>query len=231
VTDDRSPDHVTVSDLIPATPQERFCGSVVNHGSVQFPYPCPGCRTTNNLHDPDCRFTGRSHHEVEKAYTDLLAVLTDDESPVPEDRLRSVVTDRYGWSALHAGALARLKTDERVDETDAGLVVPPPEERRARLREPDSEPLSTIYHRGSVPGSHDNAVFAMIAYYEMVGFTWKETRELVVDWLCESGAWDRGGFEEASPEELVDKKRHVYESGYGWKEKARAAKSVIERTM
>jgi len=91
--------------------------------------------------------------------------------------------------------------------------------------------MRTIYHEGSVPGAHDNAVFAMIAYYEMVGFTWGETRDLVVDWLKETGTWDRGGFEEASPEELVDKKRHVYETGYGWKEKARAAKSVIEHSL
>jgi hypothetical protein len=197
---------------------------------VQFRYPCPGCRTTNNLHDPDCRFAGRPHHDVEKAYVDVLAVLTDDENAMPEDTLRAIVDDRYGWSALHAAALDRLRRDERVDETDRGLVVPPPEERRDRLREPDQDPLATIYHRGSVPGCHDNAVFAMIAYYEMVGFTWSETRELVVEWLRESGAWARGGFEEASPEELVDSKRHVYEAGYGWKEKAKAAKSVIDRS-
>jgi hypothetical protein len=69
----------------------------------------------------------------------------------------------------------------------------------------------------------------MIAYYEMVGLTWPETRENVVDWLRESGTWDRGGFEESSPEELVTKKRHVYEQGYGWKQAAREAKAVIER--
>jgi hypothetical protein len=69
----------------------------------------------------------------------------------------------------------------------------------------------------------------MIAWYEMVGLSWAETRERVIEWLEESGAWDRGGFEESSPAELVDKKRHVYESGYGWKEKASAAKRVIDR--
>jgi len=72
-------------------------------------------------------------------------------------------------------------------------------------------------------------VFALIAWYEMVGLSWEETRERVVRWLRESGTWDRGGFEEATPEELVDAKRHVYEQGYGWKEKARAAKAVIDR--
>jgi hypothetical protein len=71
----------------------------------------------------------------------------------------------------------------------------------------------------------------MIAWYEMVGLSWEETRTNVVEWLRESGAWDRGGFEEATPEELVDGKRHVYEAGYGWKEKAAAAKRIIDRSL
>ncbi len=196
---------------------------------MQFHYPCPGCRTTNNLHDPDCRFAGRSHSEVEKAYTDLLSVLT--RGPTPERRLRETVADRHGWDALHAGALSLLRGEDRLDETERGLELPPPEERRDRLREPDNEHLRTIYEKGSVPGAHDNAVFAMIAYYEMVGFSWEETRDLVVDWLRESETWARGGFEESTPEELLERKRHVYEAGYGWKEKARAAASVIDRSV
>lgn len=196
---------------------------------VQFAYPCPGCRTTNDLHDPDCRFAGRLHHEIERAYTDLLSVLT--RRPVPEATLRDTVDDRHDWSALHAGALSLLRGEDRLDETDAGLELPSPEERRDRLRVPDHDSLRTIYEEGSVPGAHDNAVFAMIAYYEMVGFSWPETRDLVVDWLRESDTWARGGFEESSPEELLEKKRHVYEAGYGWKEKARAAASVIDRSV
>jgi len=62
----------------------------------------------------------------------------------------------------------------------------------------------------------------------MVGLDWPETRENVIDWLHESGTWARGGFEESSPEELVDTKQHVHEEGYGWKEKAVAAKRVID---
>lgn len=195
---------------------------------VQFPYPCPGCRTTNNLHDPECRFSGRPHHEIEKAYVDLVAVLSG--GPIHRDDLPAAV--HGDWGALHAAALSALQRNDRVDEADDGrLELPPPAERRERLRVPDGDPLRTVYQKGSVPGSHDNAVFAMIAYYEMVGFSWTETRGLVVDWLKESGTWDRGGFEEASPEELVDKKRHVYEMGYGWKEKAKAAKAVIDRSV
>lgn len=195
---------------------------------MQFAYPCPGCRSTNNLHDPECRFAGRPHHEVEKAYTDVIAVLSA--RPTARDELPAAVHGE--WSALHAAALSTLETADRVDETEEGsLELPPSGQRRERLRVPDQEPMRTIYQQGSVPGAHDNAVFAMISYYEMVGFAWSETRDLVVDWLKESGTWDRGGFEEASPEELVDRKRHVYETGYGWKEKARAAKSVIDRSL
>jgi len=96
---------------------------------------------------------------------------------------------------------------------------------------PDRDPLRTIYEKGSVHGAHDNSVFALIAYYEMVGLSWEETRENVIEWLRESGTWQRGGFEEDSPEELVDAKQHVYEQGYGWKEKAKAAKAVIDRHL
>jgi hypothetical protein len=69
----------------------------------------------------------------------------------------------------------------------------------------------------------------MVAWYEMVDLSWGETREKVVSWLRDTGAWDRGGFEESSPEELVDDKRRVYDEGYGWKEAAQEAKSVIEQ--
>ncbi|MFB6301291.1 MAG: hypothetical protein ABEH78_00280 [Haloferacaceae archaeon] len=131
--------------------------------------------------------------------------------------------------ALRGAALARLKREGRVDEHDGRLRLLTAEEFREEVAEPTHEPLATLHRHGSVPGCHDNAVFAMIAWYEMVGLSWTETRERVVEWLEESGAWDRGGFEESTPAELVDKKRHVYEAGYGWKEKAQAAKRVIER--
>lgn len=194
---------------------------------MQFRYHCPGCRTTNNLHGQDCRFAGRPHHEIEKAYTDLVAALA--ERPRTETALREAV--HGNWGELHVRTLRALQADHRVRERDGRLELPPPAERREQLRVPDRDPLATVYRKGSVPGCHDNAVFALVAYYEMVGFTWPETKELVVDWLESSGAWSRGGFEEATPEELVENKRHVYETGYGWKEKARAAKAVIDRSV
>ena len=194
-------------------------------GVPRFAYPCPGCRTTTSLHDADCDFEGTEWEGVEKAYTDLLAVLTRD--VVPEEALRSTVHGE--WSGLHRAALDLLTREGRVRETAAGLELLSAEAYREAVSEPTSEPMRTIYRRGSYPGCHDNALFAVVAWYEMVGLSWEETREHAVEWLRESGAWDRGGFEEASPEALVDSKRHVYEAGYGWKEKAQAAKRVIDR--
>lgn len=192
-----------------------------------FEYPCPVCRTTSNLHDPDCRFEGTMRDEIEKAYTDILAILST--SPRTEAALREAVHGR--WSARHAAALDAMRREHRIRETETqGLELLTPAERRERVSEPEHEPMRTIYEEGSVPGSHDNALFALIAWYEMVGFSWEETRERVLEWLRESGTWARGGFEESTPEELVDGKRHVYEEGYGWKEKAQAAKRVIDRT-
>lgn len=194
--------------------------------ATQFAYPCPDCRTTSNLHDPACRFTGARRYEIEKGYTDIVAVLSRES--VTESALREAAD---AWSARHAAALDTLRREHRLRETDAGVLeLLTAEERRERVSEPQHEPMRTIYQEGSVPGAHDNAVFALIAWYEMVGFSWEETRERVVDWLLESGTWDRGGFEEATPTELVEKKRHVYDEGYGWKEKAQAAKRVIEHS-
>jgi hypothetical protein len=192
-----------------------------------FAYPCPDCRTTSNLHDPACRFDGTRRAEIEKAYTDIVAVLSADR--LTEERLQQAV--HAPWSARHAAAIDTLRREHRVVETDAGtLELLPPAARKERASEPRSDPLRTVYRQGSVPGCHDHAVFAMIAFYEMVGFSWEETRERVVAWLEESGAWDRGGFEESTPEAVVDNKRHVYESGYGWMQAAQEAKAVIDRS-
>ena len=190
-----------------------------------FAYPCPECRTTTNLHEPSCRFSAAARSDVEKAYTDIVARLTA--APTEESELYDAVDGE--WGALHRAALERLKRDERITEGNDVLRLRTSEEFREEVSEPTREPMRTIYRNGSVPGCHDNAVFAMVAWYEMVGLSWSETRENVVSWLEESGAWDRGGFEEATPAQLVDSKRHVYEAGYGWKEKAQAAKHVIER--
>jgi hypothetical protein len=191
----------------------------------QFEYPCPDCRATNSLHDADCEFEGTPWPDVEKAYTDIVARLTIE--PMAESELYDAVDGE--WGALHREALDRLQRDGRVTEANDVLRLLTAEEFREAVSEPTREPMRTLYRRGSVPGCHDNAVFAMIAWYEMVGLSWSEARENVIEWLRESGAWDRGGFEESTPEELVDAKRHVYEAGYGWKEKAEAAKRVIDR--
>lgn len=191
----------------------------------RFDYPCPGCHTTSSLHDADCRFEGTAWHDIERAYVDSLARLST--GARDEDALRRDVED---WGELHQKALSHLRRTGRVQpDANDRLELLTGEAYREQVSEPTSEPMRTLYRRGSYPGCHDNAVFAMVAWYEMVGLSWAETRENVIEWLKESGAWARGGFEERSPAELVDSKRHVYEAGYGWKEKATAAKRVIDR--
>ena len=194
----------------------------------RFSYPCPGCRTTNSLHELDCEFEGTPWPTIEKAYTDCLAVLSASPTPVAESTLRE---DIHGeWGPLHTAALRTLTAVDRVERADDGtLRLLTAAEYTELVSEPTIEPMRTIYEHGSVPGCHDNAVFAMIAWYEMVDLSWAETKANVVEWLRQSGAWDRGGFEESSPAELVENKRHVYEAGYGWKQAGREAKAVIDR--
>jgi len=194
---------------------------------ARFEYPCPDCRTRTNLHDAGCEFDGTRWTEIETAYVELLAELADgDREP---EALRSAVD----WTPLHEAALGRLRGDQRVveGEADDRLRLLTAAEYKERVTHPSMEPLATIYEKGSVPGAHDNSVFALIAFYEMVGLTWEETREQTIDWLRESGTWTRGGFEEDSPAELVDSKKHVYEQGYGWKQAGREAKAVIDRRL
>jgi hypothetical protein len=200
----------------------------VAHRVAHFGYPCPDCRSTNNLHGPDCRFSGTPWTTVERAYVDVVSVLSAVAGPMPEDDVREAAPGE--WDPLHNAALSRLKGSQRVRQTDDGLELLSPEEYRDAVREPDIEPIRTVYRKGSVPGAHDHSVFAMVAYYEMVGLSWSEARDAVVEWLHESGTWDRGGFEEETPGDLVDSKRHVYEEGYGWKQAAREAKAVIDRS-
>lgn len=192
----------------------------------RFTYPCPGCRTTSNVHDAACDHEGTDRAAIEGAYVDVLARLST--RPFREGTLKDEVTE---WTPLHEAALGRLRGDRRVEERDGLLHLLSTQEYKDRVSRPTAEPLRTVYEKGSVPGAHDNSVFAMVAFYEMVGLTWPETRERVVEWLHESGTWARGGFEEASPGELVDAKKHVYDQGYGWKEKAQAAKAVIDRSL
>lgn len=221
----------------------------------RFEYPCPDCRSINSLHESDCRFEGVPWGRIEDAYLDTVAPLatgvrseaeleaaweTASEGdpaaapgpgPGPGPGGRREPTADVDPVALRRAALARLRREGRVDERNGRLRLRTAEEYREEATEPSREPLRTIYRHGSVPGCHDNAVFAMIAWYEMVDLSWPETKDNVVTWLRESGAWDRGGFEESSPEKLVESKRHVYESGYGWKQAGQEAKAVIDRHL
>ncbi|MFB6127260.1 MAG: hypothetical protein ABEJ79_08235 [Halolamina sp.] len=192
----------------------------------RFDYPCPGCHTTTSLHGADCSFEGVRRPAVERAYVDAVSLLAA--RPREEAALKEAAPGE--WTGLHEAALSYLRQAGRVavDENNR-LELRTAEAFREAVEEPTREPMATVYREGSYPGCHDNAVFAMIAWYEMVGLSWQETRDNVVEWLHDSGAWARGGFEESSPEALVDDKRHVYEAGYGWKEKAQSAKRVIDR--
>ena len=194
-----------------------------------YRYPCPGCRSTTVLHGRDCPYEDRARVTIERAHVEILAVLSG--GPTTRETLQELVD--APWDDLHESTLQMLMRDARIEaEHDARgeqLSVIPPDEIADRI-EPTEDPLRTIYEYGSVPGAHDNSVFAMVSYYGSKGLTWEDTRRQVMNWLEESGTWARGGFEEPSLAALVDGKRHVYEEGYGWMEKATAAKRVIDNS-
>ena len=190
-----------------------------------YRYPCPACRSVTVLHGRDCRYSAHERPTIEKAYLDIIAELS--RSPTTEDALRRRV--HGNWSGLHTDILRLLQRDSRLESDGDRLCLVPPHEIANRI-EPTDDPIRTLYEHGSVPGAHDNSVFAMIAYYGSKGLSWEDARRQVIRWLTETGTWARGGFEEPTPEALVDNKRHVFEEGYGWAEKAKAAKRVIDNS-
>lgn len=197
-------------------------------GAMQ--YSCPSCRATSGsvrlIHEHDCKFAWADADEIELAYIDILGALTAE--PHTRIELVQALPEDREWGPLHTGVLDRFQREGRVEKTGDEMELKTPAEIREEQEVPSHSALRTIYEHGSVSGCHDNAVFALVSYYEMVDYSWAETKALVVQWLEESGAWDRGGFEETRPADVVEKKRHVYEESYGWKEKAKAAASTIQ---
>lgn len=193
---------------------------------MRFKYQCPDCLTTNNLHKRDCSYEGISRSEYEKAYVDILSVLA--ELTCSKD---SLVENAHEWSQLHDDVLARLQSVNHVEQTHDGYFrIVPPAERKSDT-EPYIEPLATIYRRGTVPGCHDDGLFALMAFYSHIGLSWQETKQELLDWYDRTGAWSRGGFEEAAPEALIEKKKHIWETGYGWEQKGERARRIIKQSQ
>ncbi len=195
-----------------------------------FEYPCPDCFTTNALHDADCRFEGVERARIERAYVDVLSTILAEttDGRLSEADLRDRLSDR--WGPLYDAALGRLTAHHYLRETADGLE-PVAADTRMDEQEPTAPSLGLLWERGSVPGCHDNAIFALISWHELHGFDWAQTRERMLEWFDRTGTWARGGFEESSPAAVLANKRHVHEKGYGWKEKAEMAAGVVESSL
>lgn len=194
-----------------------------------YEYSCPDCGTTNQLHPQWCAFETADWYDIEKAYIDILSVVMMRASTGAPVDFSALQTDIDGdWTAIHDEVYDNLLFQCRIHETDDGRLVPVDPERRKELLEPSSQPIQRIWETGSIPGCHDNSVFALISWHESHGFSWAETKDRLLTWFEQTGTWSRGGFEESSPEQLIESKKHVYDSGYGWFDKAQAAKQVID---
>lgn len=222
----------------------------------QFEYPCPHCGSVSQLHSGSCDFSTHSgakytRSEIERAYLAIITELSFSNSGRGE--LIDSATEQIKERELLGDCLDYLVNKNRVfDITDEDIhqnvksisrdLVPDDnsgayyymsthDEWKEAISYPRFDPINTIYEKGSYPGCHDNAIFALVAYFQMVGLSWDETVEMLKEWFEETGTWERGGFEEDSPMELIEDKKHVYENEYGWSEKGDAAKSVIESNI
>lgn len=208
------------------------------HPLMSLSYACPSCRTTMNVHKMECRHEGTSIHMIEEAYIDIIHPLTvKPHSKFDIIECANEIGD-HNWSQIHQEVLNRLKNEQRIEVigtiTQEGGEWPvyrllTPEEYREQREVPSDEDLRVIYEEGPVPGCRDNALYAMIAYYENVGMSWERTQELVMDWLDDHG-WS-SGWDGETAEEHIRNKRHVYDEGYNPGTQAReAAETIRNRT-
>jgi hypothetical protein len=193
-------------------------------------YPCPDCFTSTALHTADCRFEGADRDAVERAYVNILSTVlgTAADEALTEASLKRRLSDQ--WGPLHDAALGRLTAHYYLRETDDGLE-PVTAATRLDEQEPTAPALRTLWEHGSVPGCHDNAIFALISWHELHGFDWEQTCERMLEWFDRTGTWARGGFDEPSPTTVLANKRHVHEEGYGWRDKAEMAAGVVESSL
>jgi hypothetical protein len=178
-----------------------------------------------------CDFENTDWHDIEKAYVDIISYILGENSHGNEIRKEDVVRGSdEAWGSLHHRIYGTLKFKCYIREDDDGYVKLVSPETRRELRVPTQEPIQTVWDEGTVPGCHDNGVFALVAWHAINGFSWEETQDRVLDWFDRTETWERGGFSEASPDEVIASKKHVHESEYGWKQKALATKHVIENS-
>ncbi len=190
--------------------------------SVAQAYPCPDCGSVYTVHQPGCEFDGTDRSSIERAYIDIIAPLSV--TTITKQSLQAKEVPE--WTDLHERVFAYLTgTQQVIVEADGTVRLATEDESVA----PDEEPLITIYRQGTYPGCHDNGIFALVAYFSNMGLSWQETKSQMLDWFNRTGTWDRGGFEEDSPEEVIEQKRHVWAEGYGWQRMGNQAKSEIKR--
>jgi len=189
-----------------------------------FEYQCPECYTTCEVHSIGCQYEGTGRSEYEKAYIDIISVLS--RITCSKQKLQE---NAHDWGELHDAAFERLCSIGHINRTEDGYyTLAPPVERRKETR-PYSEPLATIYEKGTVAGCHDNGLFALLAFFSHIDLLWEDTKEELLEWYQRTGTWERGGFDEPTPEALIVKKRHVWQEGYGWETKGEEAKKIIDQ--
>jgi hypothetical protein len=189
-----------------------------------FKYPCPDCSSTLEIHGLNCGHGGVSREAIESAYIDIISMLSI--ASVSKTTLKDNVND---WSDLHDACLSQLEATRRVRKHDGGCYkLLSPSERQQATR-PTTDPLETIYEYGTVPGAHDNGIFALIAYFANQGLSWEQTKEEMHEWFERTGTWSRGGFDShRTIDSVLEDKHHVWDEAYGWSDKGKAAQRVIE---
>ncbi|EMA47626.1 DUF7474 family protein [Halococcus saccharolyticus] len=202
---------------------------------MAYGYKCPQCRTENAAHSPGCKFASLADGKIEEAHVDIISSLAM--SRHSEDELKDEAPNN--WLAIHDAVLDLYLSEGRIthemreneDKPDEEVLrLLTPDEYRAQLS-PTHENIKVVWENGPVDGVKDVSVTAIVSWHEMKDFSWEETRQRTIDWLRDTGAWGRGSWEESSPAEVVDAKKHVHDRGYGWANAASEAAGSIKNQM
>ena len=187
-------------------------------------YHCPGCHTTNQIHTSGCRYGESDIHTIESVMATILALVTSKTAVsqvmdgsttaagTTEPSLRETFDD---WGPLHDGVLRSLVTGGYVERDGDTLRALDEAERKDHIQ-PTGGDIGLVLQYGACNGCLDHGVSAVVSWHEMEGFSWEETKERAIEWLHETGTWERGEFAEPTPEALVESKAHIHQEGHGW---------------
>lgn len=162
--------------------------------STTFDYACTDCGTTAPVHEIGCEWEGTDPSRFEKAYIDILSIITLPQfEGVPYPDLVAEVDDMTdeGWTRLHTRCYNRLKRRGRVEVDSEGRVyhVPAPEREGLLVDNPTKSRISDALY--SIDPDVEEPVWFSLARSVRDWNDGEEGKQLFESWSKQGSKWDR----------------------------------------